>query len=173
MFAAKELAVLSDGAPWIRNACEEAFPEQETTFILDLFHALHCADAAVKASAPDKSKQEDWMRRIKDQLNAGRVDDVIADLEPHRWLEAVATCIRYYGTNRDRMRYDLYRKRGLPVGSGVVESACKQIVGSRFKGAGRRWSKIGANAVLAIKCCFRNNRWPDFLDWRDCSAAAA
>ena len=51
--------------------------------------------------------------------------------------------------------------------------ACKQIVGSRFKGAGRRWSKIGANAVLAIKCCFRNNRWPDFLDWRDCSAAAA
>ena len=113
------------------------------------------------------------MKTIKGQPDAGRVDDVIADLEPYRRLEAVSSCIRYYGTNRDRMRYDLYRQRGLPVGSGVVESACKQIVGSRFKGAGRRWSKIGANAVLAIKCCFRNNRWPDFLDWRDCSAAAA
>ena len=173
LFAARELAVLSDGAPWIRNSCEEAFPGQETTFILDLFHALEYADAAVKAVQPDKSKQEDWMKTIKGQPDAGRVDDVIAGLEPHRRLEAVATCIRTYGTNRDRMRCDLYRKRGLPVGSGVVESACKQIVGSRFKGAGRRWSKIGANAVLAIKCCFRNNRWPDFLDWRDCSAPAA
>ena len=168
LFAARELAVLSDGAPWIRNSCEEAFPGQETTFILDLFHALEYADAAVKAAQPDKSKQEDWMKTIKGQPDAGRVDDVIADLEPHRRLEAVATCIRYYGTNRDRMRYDLCRKRGLPVGSGVVESACKQIVGSRFKGAGRRWSKIGANAVLAIKCCFRNNRWPDFLNWCQC-----
>ena len=173
LFAARELVVLSDGAPWIRNSCEEAFPGQETTFVLDLFHALQYADAAVKAVEPGTSKQKDWMKTIKGQPDAGRVDDVIADLEPHRRLEAVATCIRTYGTNRDRMRYDLYRKRGLPVGAGVVESACKQIVGSRFKGAGRRWSKIGANAVLAIKCCFRNNRWPDFLDWRDCSAAAA
>ena len=102
-----------------------------------------------------------------------RVDDVIADLKPHRRLEAVAACIRTYGTSRDRMRCDLCRKRGLPVGAGVVESACKQIVGSRFKGAGRRWSKAGADALLAVKCRFRNNRWPDFLDWKACSAAAA
>ena len=77
------------------------------------------------------------MKTIKDQLNAGRVDDVIADLKPHLRLEAVATCIRYYRTSRDRMRYDLCRTLGLPVGSGVVESACKQIVGIRFKQAGR------------------------------------
>ena len=102
-----------------------------------------------------------------------QIDDVIADLRPHRRLEAVAACIRTYGTNRDRMRCDLCRKRGLPVGAGVVESACKQIVGSRFKGAGRRWSKAGAYALLAVKCRFRNTRRPDFLDWRACSAAAA
>ena len=54
-----------------------------------------------------------------------------------------------------------------------MESACKQIVGSRFKGTGRRWSKIGANAVLANKGCFRNNRWPDFLNSMACRAAAA
>ncbi len=42
------------------------------------------------------------------------------------------------------MHYDLYRKLGLPVGSGVVESACKQIVSSRFKRAGCHWSKAGA-----------------------------
>ena len=79
---------------------------------------------------PHESKQGDWMKTIKDQLNAGRPNDVIADLKPHLRLEAVATCIRNYETNKDRMRYDLYRKFGLPVGSSVTESACKQIVGS-------------------------------------------
>ena len=151
----------------------EAFPGQETTFVLDLFHALGCADAAVKAAAPDERERKDWKKTIKDQPDAGRVDDVIADLEPYRRLEAVAACIRTYETNKDRMSYDLRRERGLLFGVGGVESVFKQIVGSRFKGAGRRWSKAGANAVLAIKCCFRNNRWPDFLDWRACSAAAA
>ena len=67
----------------------------------------------------------------------------------------------------------IFRKGGLPVGSGVVESVCKQIVGSRFKGAECRWSKAGANALRAFKCCFKNNRWPEFLDLRACSAAAA
>ena len=71
------------------------------------------------------------------------------------------------------MRYDFCRTRGLPVGSGFVESACNCIVGNRLKGAGRRWSKTGANAVLAVRFCFEKMRWPDFLNWRDCSAAAA
>ena len=62
--------------------------------------------------------------------------------------------------------------RGLPVGSGVVESACKHIVGNRFKGAGCRGSKVGGNALLAVKCCLENVRWPDFLDWRVCRVAA-
>ena len=172
LFAAKELVVLSDGAPWIRTACEKAFPGRKVTFVLDQCHALNRADAAVKAVTPSESKRKDWMKTIKNQLDAGRIDDVIADLKPHRRLEAVATFIRTCKTNRDRMRCDLYRKLGLPFGSGVVESACKHIVGSRLKRAGCHWSKAGANALLAVKCCFKNNRWPDFLEWRACSAAA-
>ena len=62
------------------------------------------------------------------------------------------------------MRYHFCRERGLPVGSGVVESDCKQIVGSRFKRVGSRCSKAGANALLAAECCIENNRWTDFLD---------
>ena len=173
VLAAEEVAVLSDGAPWIRTVCEEILPGRKTTFILDLCHALEYAAAAVQAAEPDEGRREAWMDWIRKQLDAGRVDLVIADLKPYRRLEAVAACIRYCEANRDRMRYDLYRKRGLPVGSGFVESACKRIVGSRLKGAGRRWSKAGANAVLAVKCCFENRRWPDFLDWRACRAAAA
>ncbi len=57
--------------------------------------------------------------------------------------------------------------------SGVVESACKRIVGSRLKRMGCRWSKAGANALPAAECCIDNNRRADFLDWRACRAAAA
>ena len=53
--------------------------------------------------------------------------------------------------NADRMSCDLCRKRGLPVGSGVVENACKYIVGIR-------WSKASANALLAALCCLKNLR---------------
>ena len=173
VLAAEEVAVPSDGAPRIRTVCEEILPGRKTTFILDLCRALEYASAAVQAAAPDKGKQEAWMDWIRKQLDAGRVDRVVAALKRSRRFEAVAACIRTCEANMGRMRCDLYRRRGLPVGSGIVESACKRIVGSRLKGAGRRWSKAGANAVLAIGCCLENRRWPDFLDWRDCSAPAA
>ena len=107
---------------------------------------------AVQAVTPDEGKREEWMDRIREQLNAGQVAQVIAIPEPHRRRsEAVAACIRTCEANADRMQCDLYRTRGLPVGSDVVESACKKIVGNRFKKAGCRWSKAGANALLAAR----------------------
>ena len=166
--------MLSDGAAWIRNVCEEVFAGTGTTFILDRFHALDCAAAAVRAIAPDRAGRKARMERIKAQLNGGRVGPAVAGLKPHRHRdEAVEACVRCTEANKDRMRYNVCRKRGLPVGSGVVESACKRIVGSRFKRSGCRWSKAGANALLAAECCIDNNRWADFLDWRAGRAAAA
>ena len=164
--------MLSDGAAWIRNVCEEIFPGPNAACVLDQFHALEYAAAAVQALAPDKAGRKARMEEIKQQSDDGQVACVIDGLKPHRDRDkAVAACIDYFEANRSRMRYDLCRERGLPVGSGVVESACKQIVGSRFKRAGCRWSKAGANALLAVKCCIENNRWADFLDWRACRAA--
>ena len=168
------LIVDFDGAPWIRAVCEEILPGRKTTFILDLYHALEHASAAVQEVTLDEGERKAWMDRIRKQMGAGRVDRVIAALKPYRRFEAVAgACIRTYKANRDRVRYDLYRTRGLLIGSRIVESACKYIVGNRLKGSGCHWTKSGANAVLAIRCCFENMRWPDFLEWRDCSAEAA
>ena len=95
----------------------------------------------------------------------GQAAEVIAIPEPHRHRsEAVAACVRTCQANAARMQCDLYRKHGLPVGSSVAESACKHIFGNRFKTAGCRWSKAGANALLAIGCCLENIRSPDFLE---------
>ena len=73
VFAAEEVVVLSDGAPWIRTVCEEILPGRKTTFILDLCRALEYASAAVQAAAPDEGRREAWMDRIRKQLDAGRV----------------------------------------------------------------------------------------------------
>jgi len=50
------------------------------------------------------------------------------------------------------MRYDRYRKRGLMIGSGVVESGIKNVVNQRMKGCGMRWSKEGAESMIFLRC---------------------
>ena len=56
--------------------------------------------------------------------------------------------INYLRSNRERMDYRRYRRQGLPIGSGAVESACKNVVGARLKGSGMIWSPGGAQGML-------------------------
>ena len=60
--------------------------------------------------------------------------------------------VRYFRRNRKRIDYPRYRAAGMMIGSGPVEAACKSVVGARLKGTGMRWSKTGADAVLAVRC---------------------
>ena len=67
--------------------------------------------------------------------------------------------IHYFQTNRHRMRYGEFRALGYPIGSGTVESACKQVIGARLKQAGMCWSKAGAQAVLNLRTQLLSGRW--------------
>ena len=64
----------------------------------------------------------------------------------------------YFAANAPRTDYPAYRARGLPVGSGAVESAAKQLVQARLKRAGMRWSEAGAQALLAVTAQLANQR---------------
>ena len=164
---AGEVVVISDAASWIRNVCAELLAGQKVTFILDLWHAIEYASAALRALCPDTAERKNLLQAVKADLKAGRVDAVISALTPHRHKdEAVVKCIDYFTANKAQMQYDTYRQQGMQIGSGVVESACRQIVGLRMKRPGSHWSVTGANAVLAIKCCLKNRRWVDFLNWK-------
>ena len=50
------------------------------------------------------------------------------------------------------MRYPKFRKMGLFIGSGVIEAACKSLIGSRLKQSGMFWTVRGANAIIALRC---------------------
>ncbi len=77
-----------------------------------------------------------------------------------------ARCIDYFEANKGRMRDDAYRARGMQVGSGQIESSCKQMVVTRFKRSGCKWSMRGANALTALKSCWKNLQWEEFALWK-------
>jgi hypothetical protein len=69
------------------------------------------------------------------------------------------------------MNYGELRSQGYFIGSGVIESACKHIVGERFKRAGMRWSQDHAPKLLALRVCRASGWWNDF--WKDLSTKRA
>ena len=70
--------------------------------------------------------------------------------------EVIRTETGYFTRHRKRMQYPKFRARGMMIGSGPVEAACKVVVGHRLKRAGMRWTRSGADAVLAIRCALLN-----------------
>jgi hypothetical protein len=64
------------------------------------------------------------------------------------------------------MKYNDFRKQNLFVGSGVLEAACKTVVGQRLKHSGMHWTVKGANGIIALRTCFLSNRWEDFWESR-------
>ena len=64
------------------------------------------------------------------------------------------------------MRYDEYLKQGYPIGSGVIEGACRHLVKGRFERTGIRWTIKDAEAVLQLRIIYENNAWERFWKFR-------
>jgi hypothetical protein len=68
--------------------------------------------------------------------------------------------------NAERMRYPKFRRQYLFVGSGVIETGCKTVIGSRLKQSGMFWAVRGANAIVALRCCQHNGQFEDYWETR-------
>ena len=68
----------------------------------------------------------------------------------------------YFENNRDRMQYDEYLEQGFPIGSGVVEGACRNLVKDRMERTGMRWRTSGAQAILDLRAIYLNDDWSKF-----------
>jgi hypothetical protein len=92
---------------------------------------------------------------------------VLEALQPHAGRgDAVDDAMSYYQNQRQRMDYPTYRARGLQIGSGTIESACKQLVSARLKLAGMIWSTAGAEAVAVVRAWLRSERWDEAMRLR-------
>lgn len=171
--SARTVCVIGDGAPWIWNIAEEHF--YGAVQIIDLYHAReHYWNAAKAVFGDDRKKMELWAGKRKTELDNGDVKGVvkaIRRLSPFT-ENAKKICeqeINYFEKNRERMRYDKFKRQGLFVGSGVLEAGCRTVIGQRLKQSGMHWSVKGANNIIALRCCLLSNRWEDFWENRACA----
>jgi hypothetical protein len=66
--------------------------------------------------------------------------------------------LNYFKNQQDRMHYADYQRRGLPIGSGVIEASCKTLATQRLKRSGMSW-RDGKQAILTISSLQRSYRW--------------
>ena len=163
---------VGDGAEWIRRLFDDWFPD--AVGIVDFYHAAEYLWAAARArhdAGGDLAAA--WARRLCGMLKAGRLDDVLADLRRRGGdVEECRRAAGYIAERRDRMRYDAYLAAGLPIGSGIVEAGCKNVVGRRMKCTGMRWTVAGANPVLWLRCAWLGGWFDHYWDDRVAELAA-
>ena len=177
--AACQIVCLADGAIGIWNYFKTHPLLKKAVHINDFHHAAdHLADIANALFGEGTAKAEAWFKKHRSILKrqAGGAERVIRSIRyyrrvestrsPKRW-EGIRDGLRFFTRNRSRMKYAEYRRRGLPIGSGVVEAACKTLVGQRFKRSGMRWSVDGAQNILNLRAAVLSKRWDAFWKFHE------
>jgi hypothetical protein len=73
--------------------------------------------------------------------------------------QRIRAALIYFRRQRGRMHYAAYQRQHLPIGSGVVEAACKTLVTQRLKGSGMAWTMAGGQAILTLCSLLQSGRW--------------
>lgn len=160
---AKEVVCVSDAAAWIERLSETCYPR--ATKIVDWWHASEHIWAVAKAVYGEGTKgAEAWAEARSDELWKGQwsaFEQAFRNLESSEaeTIRLIRQERQFFRNHEARMDYPHYRRRGLPIGSGGVESACRNIVGARCKQAGMRWTEEGAQAILFLRTELLSDRW--------------
>jgi hypothetical protein len=161
---APQVVWLSDGARGLWRLYEERFAAHATG-ILDFYHAAQNLGKAAAAWLDGRtSRARKWFGWARHRLRHGNPAGVLADLAealevqglPETARDTLTTVYAYLDRHRDHIDYEAYKDLGLPLGSGMVESACKWLIQQRFKGVGMRWSEDGFNHLLHLRLAWVN-----------------
>lgn len=170
LFEAKRVALLTDGAEWIRNIAQTHF--SRAIHIIDLYHAReHLMDLCRLLFGNDLRRLNLYKDRWWDDLDEGNIEKIVEEAEgflprdPEAGKDARRE-IGYFEKNKTRMRYETFREQGLFVGSGVIEAGCKSIIGQRLKQSGMEWTVRGANAIIALRCITASGRTEEYWEQR-------
>jgi hypothetical protein len=171
---AKIRVVMGDGSHWIWNLADRHFPG--AIQIVDLYHAReHLWGLARKLYPADEVAQKRWLRYKLDWLENGKIEKLVAALRQTadsttkpELAKTIGIEADYFDSNRDRMRYPNFRQQNLFVGSGVIEAGCKTVIGARLKQSGMFWTVLGANAIIALRCCCISGKFEAY--WEDRAA---
>lgn len=157
----QRLVFITDGAIWLRNWIEDAYPD--AIAVLDFWHAKEYLCAFAKDYFTEENARHTWVREQEALLlesQSGQVIAAVKTLHKKRKTEAGKKLLLYYEDNRSRMDYKYYKTigKGL-IGSGAMESAHRTVVQCRMKRSGQLWSKPGAAHMLCLRTLKMNKQW--------------
>ncbi len=163
--SAKLVAWVSDGGRGFWRLFRERF-EQTATGILDFYHAAQHLWAGAVAWL-DAPRAQTWFEHARHQLRHGESAALFQELAtalelkdlPAGARDALQNLYNYLDKHRAHLDYERFKELGLPLGSGMVESACKWLIQQRFKGVGMRWSEDGFNHLLHLRLAWVNGRF--------------
>jgi hypothetical protein len=160
---AAKVLVLGDGGLWIWNLTQDRFPTAEQR--LDLFHGKeHLWAVAHELHPADEAAARQWVKPYLKHLERGRGARVIHELKTvakrlrGARRKQLQREVNYFGANLHRMNYPQGAKRGEPLGSGAIESTCRQYQ-CRFNRPGQFWTQAGDEGLMCLETFWRNRRW--------------
>jgi len=169
----QEKLVIMDGEKALWNQSAEFLPDWPEA--IDVTHVVEKLRIAGQLHYGHTPVAEDYGRERTLLLLEGKVDDVIEDFEAaledgtltrEQAEELKSKALGYFRNYRDRMAYDEYLAKGLPIASGIIESACNCLINIRMEGAGMFWSADGAEAILKLRAVFLDELWDEFWAFR-------
>jgi len=173
MGAAKQVVWISDGGPWLWSIYQKHFARYGTG-VLDFYHAVQNIWKATTACFDGATEEgKAWFGQARHMLRHRRSQAVLRGIQeamkikglPESSCDALAKLYEYLNKHREHMDYARLKELGLPIGSGMVESACKWLIQQRFKGVGMRWSEDGFNHLLHLRLAWVNSSFDSlFLD---------
>jgi hypothetical protein len=168
--SAPRVAWISDGGRWLWRICGDSFPQ--VTAVLDFYHVMENVWKRIEPCFEGHLRQaQRYLKVARKCLRRGHADVLLDDLLaaaqreglPEKTVREIRKLHRYLDRHRDHLDYARFRQQGLPIGSGMVESACKWLIQQRFKGVGMRWSEEGFIALLHLRLAWVNSRFDDLF----------
>jgi len=160
-----ELVFLGDGAVWIWNLVDHYYAL--AIQIVDWYHAEEHLEKVATDAFAELSKRTAWLEQATQSLWEGRVEDVILACQTLASSSSEARqAVTYFTNNIERMRYDKFRAAGYMIGSGTIESGCKQIVTQRLKLPGAQWEVSGAVHTAKARATWLSGQWQTLCDLR-------
>lgn len=163
-----EMAYIGDAAEWLDGIQEHHFPLAER--IVDVFHAEeYLWDVAnafyQKGTAQAREWAESKVQQLREADQKG-LQKSLAHMKPKNLeqKQALEGARRYFKNHGHKMDYPRYIQKGLHIGSGIAEAACKHVIQSRFKRSGMRWSRQGAEKLLQLRVAYLNNQWQQVVE---------
>jgi hypothetical protein len=176
------LLILIDGAKGLEKkvdklAEELGIKDRIEAKILDFVHVTEYVWKAANAFLGERSPlRVEWVKKTSKQLLDGEVKAVIKHLEEclkkpspsgnpltKNVKKPIQKAITYFKNHEKMMAYDYYLSKGMPIATGVVESACGYYVQQRFDTNGMHWSEKGAKGLLDLRAINLNEDWEEMM----------